>query len=65
MSIFAYVVSASLLLAIMAASSKEDSCNPNIMPSLGSQQNQPAASESPQHQFFHRGSGRRDTAQCA
>jgi hypothetical protein len=66
MSILASVVSASLLLAILAASSKEDSCNSSIiMPSLASPENQSITSERPSHQFFHRGSGRRDVAQCS
>jgi len=65
MSIFASVISVSLLLAVMVVSSKEDSCDSShIMPSLASLGNQSTVSERPQTQFFHRGSGRRDTAQC-
>jgi hypothetical protein len=66
MSILASVISASLLLAVVAVSSKENSCDSShIMPSLASVGNQSAASERPQVHLFHRGSGRRDTAQCA
>ncbi|MBD2066942.1 hypothetical protein H6F93_05245 [Leptolyngbya sp. FACHB-671] len=66
MSILASVISASLLLAVVAASSKEDNCDSShIMPSLAALENQSVASERPQVQLFHRGSGRRDTAQCA
>jgi hypothetical protein len=66
MSILASVISASLLVAVVASSSKEDSCDSShIMPSLAAQENQSITFERPQVQFFHRGSGRRDTAQCA
>jgi len=66
MSILASVISASLLLAVVAVSSKEDGCDSSyIRPSLASVENQSAISERPHIQFFHRGSGRRDAAQCA